>query len=60
MVGGDPEVGRKVAGVVWGTVKGGWEAYNAPEGEKWEAFKKGYDEGSKNENIKIIGGTIAK
>ena len=62
LMGGNWEVGALCGGVIWGTIKGCYKAWNAPEGRKWEEFKKGYKEGTEGvegDASRVLGGTIA-
>ncbi|MBQ7170001.1 MAG: hypothetical protein IJR63_08905 [Synergistaceae bacterium] len=36
---------RWAAGVIWGTAKGCWSAYFAPEGERLDAFTEAFKDG---------------
>ena len=63
LMGGDWEVGSWCGRVIWGTVKGCYKAWNAPEGRKWDKFKEGYKEGTEGVEGDIaggLGGGIAK
>ena len=60
MLGLPPAIGAKAGKIGWGIVKGCWEAWKAPDGQKWEAFCKGYKEGTEDSSVaELAGGIIA-